>query len=431
MTSVYLEVYKVNMTTPAAPTVHFDDATLADPYPTYARLRATPGLVRHAREKYFLVARYDDIREAAMRTEDFSSRIVEVLVASLRLGPAFEAWMARLGPVDVLAVVDAPSHLVHRKLTTRYFTRDTIAAAVGRAQGRVDRRLEAFVAAGGGDFAQRIAEPLPVELALEMVGFPQADSRWVKKRVDHAVALLAGTLPRTGLAPVFVSAFSLYAYSLARFEWARRRGGTGAPLGDAIVRAADEGILGTREAASIVMQILIAGADSTTSLLGSAARILAEDPALAERLRTDPSLVPAFVEECLRLESPFQGHFRVVVRETELAGIPLHPGDRLMLLWASGNRDENAFESPETLDLGRRRERKPQLAFGQGIHLCVGAGLARSAAASVIQGLLARTSSITLASRSLTHKPSGFVRTLTSVPLRVRARVSEQEGAGR
>src|SRR6185436_5237456 len=126
-------------------------------------------------------------------------------------------------------------------------------------------------------------------------------------------------------------------------------------------------------------------------------------------------------EECLRLESPFQGHFRVVRRSTELSGTRLSPGDRLMLLWASANRDPDAFSSPDEIILSRKRERKPQLAFGHGMHLCVGAGLARAAARMVLERLLAKTGSIELAATHLAHKPSGFVRTLQSLPLRVRS----------
>ncbi len=400
--------------------VDFDDSVLANPYPTYARLRATVGLVRHRTEGYYLVARYDDVREAAMRTEDFSSRIVDVMIRSVGLGPLFESLLGRLGPIDVLAIVDAPVHLAHRKLATRHFARDVIAETIDRARPRVEERLERFVRAGGGDFAARIAEPLPIELTLGILGFPDSDGPRVKRFSDHAVALLSGTLPQSDRVRVFAVALELYLYSLFRLEWARRRGGTGTPLGDAIEGAARDGTLGTREAASVVMQLLVAGSDSTTSMLGSAARILAESPELATSLRADPSLVPAFVDECLRLESPFQGHFRVVRRATELAGTRLEPGDRLMLLWGSANRDPSAFESPDEVVLSRKRERKPQLAFGQGVHLCLGAGLARAAGRMVLEAFLAKTSAIELATDALAHKPSGFVRTLTALPLRVR-----------
>lgn len=409
------------MTATLTPDLAFDQAVLANPYPTYASLRATAGLVRHRADGYYLVSRYDDVREAAMRTDDFSSRITDIMIRSVGLGRGFERLMGRFGPIDVLAIVDAPMHLVHRKLTTKHLAREPVADTLARATPRIEARLDRFVRNGGGDFAAEVAETLPVELALETLGFPLSDARRVKHYSDHAVALLSGTVPGSGALPVFVVALELYAYSLARLLWARRRGGTGTALGDAIVNATLDGTLGVREGASIVMQLLIAGADSTTSLLGAAARMLAESPELADRLRADPSLVPVFLEECLRLESPFQGHFRVVRRETELAGTRLYPGDRLMLLWASANRDPAAFEAPDQVSLERKANKKPQLAFGQGIHLCVGAGLARAASRLVIERLLAKTRSISLSRSSLEYKPSGFSRTLAAVPLTVRA----------
>lgn len=397
--------------------IDLDTKTLADPYPMYASLRETPGLVRHARERYFLVSRYDDIREAAMRTEDFSSRIVEVLVASTGLPIFARRGVVRFGPVDVLAVEDAPRHPFQRKLTTKHFARDPVARAIERVSLEIGRRLDAFVAQGGGDFMASVAGPIPVAVALSILGLPDRDGARVKVLSDRAVSLLAGVLPREARGELVLSGLELYAYSFARFVQHRAHG-TGEPLFDAIAASTREGALGVREAASIVMQVLIAGSDSTASLLGSAVRILAESPELARGLREEPRLVSAFIEEVLRLESPFQGHFRVVRHGTTLAGQRLYEGDRLMLLWASGNRDPKVYERPDALDLLRKRER-PHLGFGQGIHLCLGAGLARGVARVVIEGLLARTTDIALGSGSLRYKPSGFVRTLDGLPIRV------------
>jgi cytochrome P450 len=398
--------------------IDLDEVTLADPYATYARLRATPGLVRHAREGYFLVARYDDVREAAMRPEDFGSRIVEILVRSTGLPAPLGRAVTRFGPVDVLAVEDEPRHFVHRKLATKHFGRDPVGRALERMSPILDRHLDAFLASGGGDFMAEVAGKLPVLAALTLLGLPEADGPRVKALTDGSVALLSGLLPERGRGALLRSGLELYGYSLRRFL-RHRRDGTGAPLFDAVAAAARDGVLGAREAASVIMQILIAGSDSTASLLGSAARELAESPPLAARLREDPSLVPAFVEEMLRLESPFQGHFRVARRDTELAGQPLRRGDRLMLLWASANRDERVYEGSDEVRLDRKRGDRPHLAFGQGIHLCLGAGLARALARATLERLLARTTTIELAAPALRYEPSGFVRTLEALPLRV------------
>ncbi len=398
--------------------VEFDAATLAHPYPAYAALRATPGLVRHEREGYFLVSRYDEIREAAMRPDDFSSGIVEVLVRSARLPGLAVRAVDAMGPVDVLAVVDAPRHAVHRKLATRHFGREPVAHALDRMRPFIDARLDAYFASAGGDFMREVAGPIPVGVALSVLGLPQQHGARVKRLSDRSVALLSGVLPREERGRLIANALELYVYSYWQFRTHRARG-TGEPLFDAIASAAREGTLGSREAASMVMQVLIAGSDSTASLLGSAMRILAERPDLVAELRSDPSLVPGFVEEVLRLESPFHGHFRVVRRHTELAGRALRPGDRLMLLWASGNRDPSVYPDPDALDLRRRRGEKPHLAFGQGIHLCLGAGLARAVARTVLDGMIARGERFALADAPLRYKPSGFVRTLEALPMRV------------
>jgi cytochrome P450 len=181
---------------------------------------------------------------------------------------------------------------------------------------------------------------------------------------------------------------------------------------------ADPPQLGEREAASIVLQILIAGNDSSASAMGSAVHMLARDRELQERLRTAPERIPDFVEEVLRLEAPFQGHFRITRRDCELAGSVLPRGTRLMLLWASGNRDEAVFENPDAVDLDRKNL-KAHLTFGFGIHHCLGAPLARLEARIALEELLASTRDVALEVGTVRYLPSVFMRTLSELPLRV------------
>ena len=399
--------------------IDFDAAAVADPYGTYERMRSAPGLVRDSRQGFWVATRYEDVREGGLRTEDFSSRIVDVLIGASGLGAWF-GWLTReLGPVDVLAVADAPEHRVHRKLTNRHFGRDAVAHTIDRARPVLRERLGSFIRAGGGDFAAQIASTLPVHTTLGLLGFPDADEQRMKRIVDTAVLLLSGVFPPERKLASIAAALELYSYSWRRLQRAKRSRHPASPLRDAIVAAIDDQSLTRREAASLLVQIVSAGIDSTSSLLSTAAHRLALDPELAQRLRSSPALIPIFIEECVRLESPFQGHFRVVRRPTTLGGTAMKTGDRLMLGWGSANRDPAAFQRPEQLDLDRDMHERRHLAFGHGAHLCVGAGLARALGRTMVETMLAETRHIQLAGQGPTWRPSAYLRTITALPLRV------------
>jgi cytochrome P450 len=145
----------------------------------------------------------------------------------------------------------------------------------------------------------------------------------------------------------------------------------------------------------VLHTLLSAGGESTTSLLGNAVRILAEQPDLQEHLRRDPEQVSKFVEEALRLESPFRYLMRYVPETTTLGGVEIPSGATVLLLWGAANRDAAEFERPDEVDLERRAPRH-HVSFGRGIHYCVGAPLARVEARIVLTALLERTKTITL-----------------------------------
>jgi cytochrome P450 len=149
------------------------------------------------------------------------------------------------------------------------------------------------------------------------------------------------------------------------------------------------------EGVVILHTLLSAGGESTTSLLGNAVRILAEDRELQNQLRQSPELIPMFVEEALRLEPPFRYHMRHVPNDTALGGVEIPAGAMVLLLWGAANRDAAMFDHPESIDLTREAPRR-HVAFGRGIHHCVGAPLARVEARNVLSVLLTRTSDITL-----------------------------------
>jgi cytochrome P450 len=149
------------------------------------------------------------------------------------------------------------------------------------------------------------------------------------------------------------------------------------------------------EVQTILHTLLSAGGESTTSLLGNAVRMLAEDPALQQRLRARPDDIDVFVEEALRLESPFRHMMRSVPHHTKLGGVDIAAGSTVLLFFAAGNRDHAQFDNPDRVDLTRGSPKR-HLAFGHGIHFCVGAALARIEARAVLTELLEQTQDFTL-----------------------------------
>jgi len=386
-----------------------------NPYPYYAALRTEAPLYRPPGLGWHYVSRYADIKAITLDTQTFSSNIVGVLVTggSARLANFVNPDLPFL-PADVLAIADPPRHRGQRRLTMSGMGRDVLSEVSVFVADQVQRRVDSFCAAQRGDFMAQVAFELPMRVALRLLGLPQTDCARVKRWSDDAIALLSGINTRLGMAKNVAS-------SLVFWRWCRKRVARahhGQPTGliAALLQGVDAGTLTEREASSIVMQILIAGSDSSASLMGSAVRLLAADTTMQSRLRQHPELIPSFIEETLRLEAPFQGHFRRANAATEIAGRPIAAGDRLFLLWASGNRDERQFPAAETVDLERTNPRA-HFSFGHGIHLCIGAALGRMEACAVVSALLERTRAFTLADGAVRHRPSIFVRTLERLEL--------------
>jgi cytochrome P450 len=186
-----------------------------------------------------------------------------------------------------------------------------------------------------------------------------------------------------------------------------------------IARAVADGDLTFDEGVGMLVQILGAGTETTTSLIGTAAKVLAQDPALQQDLRAQPELVPTFLEEVLRVDGPFRFHYRSVPRDTQLGGVAIPAGSRLMLMWGAANLDDAAYPDADRLDLGRPIP-KSHLAFGRGIHFCIGAPLARLEARVAITRLLAATTSFEL-DDDLPPRlhPDIFMRRLSQLGLRI------------
>ena len=389
--------------------------SLANPYPLYARLRDTAPVVMLPGTDYYVVSRYEDVAAAALNTEDYSSRLVAILTRQGDGGTKI-VDASGAGMVDVLAIADPPDHDRQRKVTQAALSAGFVRSLEAHIRGFVAELLGPLLARGTMEWMGEFAFRLPMSVALEIVNFPRDDWALVKGWCDHGVALLSGINTEQELIEHGRAAGRLVKYVTTKLEGAK--GGPQPGVTGPLIDAVQNGTLSDAEAISIVFQILIAGNDSSASTMGSAVRMLAEDATLQARLRRTPERIPDFIEEVLRLESPFQGHFRVARRDCRLAGVDVPEGARLMLLWGSANRDPRAFENPDVLDIDRPN-RRAQLGFGHGLHYCLGAPLARLEVRIVLEELLARTRTIErVRTEPLCYLPSVFVRTLRELPLR-------------
>lgn len=398
----------------------FDPDVVCEPHDFYAALRREAPLYRMPNGAWYLISRYADVREAVMHPEIYSSNLVAVLMQGMGDGPALLGIDGGTGAADALAIADPPVHGRQRKLANKAFSMRRVAALEPAIRALAESLVGAVLPQGGArwsaaEWMRDVAVPLPMTVIAGMIGLPSEDIPQLKRWSDASVALLSGMNTPAQLAEHARQAGELVAYFGQRVDEAAL-----APkddvLGD-LVRACEGSEALTRaEVVSILLQLLTAGNESTTSLIGSALRLLLESADVEARIRADRALLDPFIEEALRLESPFHGHFRVVRRDTEVAGASLPQGSRVMLLWSAANRDADEFPNPGAIDLARRNA-KSHLAFGLGIHHCIGAALARLETRVVLETLLTRTSALRLGDGKVEHVPSMLVRCLASLPV--------------
>ncbi len=356
----------------------FSDDTIENPYPFYEALREEAPLFRPKGADCYYLSRYDDIKQVTMDPERFSSNIVAILLAggSGRLS-TFVPPRLPFAPPDVLAIQDPPIHRAQRKVATAGLGKGFIQVLEPQVRALVDENMNNVLAGGEVDWMDAFAFQIPIALTLDILSIPRDDAMTVKSWADDAIALLSGVNTRMQLVRQLLRGFRFVKWCRTQFELAEARDAQPGFMMGALIDAVREGTMRRSEAVATVLQIIIAGSDSSASLMGSMVRMLAQNPEVQEELRAHPELVPNFVEETIRLESPFQGHFRQTRVDCELGGVELPAGSRLFLTWASGNRDEAAF-GPTAGEFDILREAPTaNLAFGFGEHFCLGAALAR------------------------------------------------------
>lgn len=398
-------------------------AAMADPQTLYARLRRDAPLARIGDTGVHTVATWALVEEALGREADFSANLTGVLHSSADGEPAvFE--LPSTGATDVIATADEPDHGVHRALAQPRLDARRIAQMEPLVRRWARDALAPWLAAGGGDVVP-IAERVPALAVAHVLGLPEDDVSRFRVWAMMGGDMLAGEADAERLGFLAHETAAMAAYLGEHFDRAAADPDPDpdAPLLHALALGVAAGRIPREAAIGIAIVMFGAGGESTAALLGSAMRVLAESPDLADRLRADPALVPRFVEEIVRLEPPFNFHYRVVRRDCRFGGYELAEGDRLMLLWASANRDPAIHEDPDVLRLDRRFPKR-HMGFGRGQHFCIGAPLARLEARVLVEELLATGARLEPGPDAPAHgrwARSIFIRRLEALDLRAAA----------
>jgi cytochrome P450 len=404
------------MTLLADATDFFGTDALQDPYPLYDRMRERASVHRIGDSVFYAVCGWDAVMEAINRVEDFSSNLTATMVyhddgtvTPFDMGPLG-------GPQHALATADDPVHDAHRKMLVPHLSARRIRVIEEFAEDTARRLWSDGLVDGQIEWMSAMANRLPMMVVARLLGLPNEDVDKLIRLGYATTTLLDGVVSPPQLEAAGMAAMELSGYVMEHFAKAGESPQPGL-IGDLAARCAS-GELEQLPALAIMLTLFSAAGESTASLLGSAAWILVSHSDIQEQVRTNTDLLGAFIEEALRYESPFRGHYRHVVRDTTLAGVDVPADSRLLLMWGAANRDPQQFNAPNEFRLDRTGA-KGHVTFGKGAHFCVGAALARLEAQIVLRMLLEQTEWIHPADVGQ-WLPSILVRRLERLQLNVR-----------
>ncbi|UDY36676.1 cytochrome P450 [Dermatobacter hominis] len=415
-----------------APDFFTDGELLRDPYDWFRALRDECPLRREVHHDVVMVTGYDEVVSIYNDTEHFSSCTsvtgpfpgFPVPVDGLDdISELIEQHRDDLPFSDQLPTLDPPVHTDHRALLARMITPKRLRENEQFIRRIVDEQLDHALSGDGrteliGDFAA----PVAMLVVADLLGVPEEDH----PEFREAMLNKAGTVGSTKGEDMKHSPLE-YLYERFGVYIADRRA---APQDDVLTGVAaatfpDGSTPEVIDAVRVAANLFAAGGETTVRLLSTAAMLIAEDPELQASLRADRSLVPNFIEECLRYESPVRGDFRLSKVPVTVGGVELPAGTTVMLVNAAANRDPARFPDPDVFDPTRENARS-HVTFGRGVHTCPGAPLARAEAVVSIERLLDRTADIAIDdehhgppdARRYRYVPTFILRGLTQLHLR-------------
>ena len=350
------------------------DLYLGDPHPLYARLRAEAPVAWNEERGFWAVAKHADV----------SAIEIDHVTFCAGRGILVEEIGTTYASPPTMMHADPPVHTRYRRLVQPAFKPSVVRALEPVVRARTAALVQRIESATPTDVVSVLSVPLPLQVIGEILGVP--DDEW-ERCYEWSEAVIPGATdwPEEKRARLMTEMID-YLVGAAKDRRAR-------PRDDVLTQLAQADVDGERlsddELAMFLVQLLVAGNETTRDLISSGMLAFADHPGQWARLRADRSLVPGAVEEMLRWSSPVVSFMRTATRATEVGGVPVAEGEPLLMLFASANRDEDAFgPSASSFDVGR--DPNPHLAFGQGNHFCLGAALARLEGRVVLEELLDR-----------------------------------------
>jgi len=336
-----------------------------DPYPVWHRLRNEAPLYYNEKYDFFALSRFEDVEKGLLDWESYRSgrgSILELIRADIEI------------PSGAILFEDPPEHHVHRVLMSRVFTPRRMNDLEPKVREFCKRSLDPLVGSAGFDFIKDLGSEMPMRVIGYLLGIPEQDQHAIKERLDEGLRLEEGKEP--DFYTEGIAASEMFADYV---EWRAQHPSD--DLMTQLLTAEFEDETGelrtlTRQEVLTYVQLLAgAGNETTTRLIGWTGKLLGEHAAQRRELTADRSLIPNAIEEILRYEAPSPVQARYISRDVEHYGKKIKEGNIMVLLNGSANRDERRFEDPDRFDVHRNIGR--HLSFGYGIHLCLGAALAR------------------------------------------------------
>ena len=416
----------------------FDPATLQCPFPHYAQMREEAPVMHIESMGMYLVTRHDLVLQIIRDVETYSSRFggASMPLASgdgAKLQSVMDEGYPRLA---TMLTADMPDHTRYRRLISKAFTPKVIAELEPKIREITTRLIDAFIDKDSIEFVEEFGVPLPVEVIAHALNVPDDRLTDFKRWSDDSIAGIGTQISIEKRMEAERGVNEYQHYFAAEIEKRKTEPQDdlltnllNARIDDDDPDITDKRPLDMAEMLSMVQQLLVAGNETTTKLLTESMRLIAETPGEWDQLRADPSRAPKMVEEALRLTTPTQGMFRISTKDHELEGVHIPKGARIVIVFASANRDTELYEDPDSF-CPERDNLRDHLAFGKGIHFCLGAALSRLEGKVALEELSRRIESFSMSeSNEYSYFPSFLLRGLTRLDVDFVADESVKVGA--